>query len=595
MRPYFRPLIVVTSALALASLFSYAAIEFTEPEKKTKKNPDLPFSDGLRTIRVQHGVEETKKTAGSGQTADTRAAPGSKAHEPSGILFCGEGKMINHQGLPDAEELKNIEAFNKACHEAFGGDPRKLMALAGFYHMGIGTEKNEAEAARIHSIGAEKGDAECQFLFGFEIMLGVGVKKDPAAGLAWVRKAADQKLPEAEYLLHQTYAEGAEVATDKTEARKWLMRAAEHGHHDARADLAEEILEEKDRKRAKSVPTWVRSGAMLGHARSCYIMGYIYSVGFGVDSDPVEAVAWRLVLLNIHDEDNARSWKIDYFGLGEPNQTKAEERAKELSGQRKYVSPFARNPADIIAEKKDFAATKLEAEKGEVIAQHRLAVLYHLGRGTEKDETEAARWCRKAAEQGLPVAQYTLGQTLRLGEGVSPNLKEAFAWYMQAAKQGNIDAEHALSVCYQLGDGVTTNEEEARKWRRLAAEHGEPRSQCNLGNDHYDKVPDIANDAIAARWYRLAAEQFHPKGGYSLGLCYLTGRGVPQNKIEGLAWMFTSAENLAPEFKDGLVNIMNDFTEDEIKKAQSRSDELFKECIAKHEAAKDKAPSATLR
>jgi TPR repeat protein len=580
MRSYHRPLLVVFSALALASLMSYAAIELTEPENKTKKDPHLPFGDGLRTIRVQRAIVETTKNTGSGKTAPGRSELERNSHSSDERSFCGEGKVIYLDQM-GTEEPKNVAAFQKACNEAFGGDPRKLMALASFYLMGIGTQKNEAEAARIHWIGAEKGDAECQFVFASELLQGLGVKKDPAAGLAWLLKAADQKLPAAEYLLHQTYAEGAEVATDKSEARKWLLLAAEHGHHEARADLAEEILEEKDRKRAKSVLTWVRPGAMAGHARSCYIMGYIYSVGFGVDSDPVESMAWRLVMLNIHDEDNARSWKIDYFGLGEPNQTKAEERAKELSGQRKYVSPFARNPADIIAEKKDFAATKLEAEKGEVIAQHRLAVFYHLGRGTAKDENEAARWCRKAAEQGLPVAQYTLGQTLRLGEGVSPDLKEAFAWYMKAAKQGNIDAEHAVSVCYQEGDGVKANEEEAKKWRRLAAEHGEPRSQCNLGNDHYDKVPDIANDAIAARWYRLAAEQFHPKGGFSLGLCYLTGRGVPEDRIEGLAWMLTSADGLTPDLKDSLIIIVNDFTEDEIKTASTRSKQLAAECRAK--------------
>jgi TPR repeat protein len=580
MRPYVRPLIVVTSALALASLMSYAAIELTEPEPK-QPDKGVGICGGVEQLSIYfEAASMTKKIADSKKTEITLTEREKESSRSTGMLFCGEGKMPSPSG-PTSEEIKNIKAFKNARSEAFDGDPRKLMALAYFHLMGIGTEKNEAEAARIYSIGAKKGDAECQFVFGCELLQGLGVKKDPAAGLAWLRKAADQKQPNAEYLLHATYAEGVEVETDKTEARKWLLLAAEHGHHDARADLAEEILEEKDRKRAKSVPTWVRSGAMLGHARSCYIMGYIYSVGFGVDSDPVESMAWRLVMLNIHDEDNARSWKIDYFGLGEPNQTKAEERAKELSGQRKYVSPFARNPADIIAEKEDFAATKLEAEKGEVIAQHRLAVLYHLGRGTEKDETEAARWCRKAAEQGLPVAQYTLGQTLRLGEGVSPDLKEAFAWYMKAAKQGNIDAEHAVSVCYQEGDGVKANEEEAKKWRRLAAEHGEPRSQCNLGNDHYDKVPDIANDAIAARWYRLAAEQFHPKGGYSLGLCYLTGRGVPEDRIEGLAWMLTSADGLTPELKDSLIIIVNDFAEDEIKKASTRSKQLAAECRAK--------------
>ena len=546
MRSYVRPLVVTFSSFALASLFSYAAIALTEPTKPREESSLRPSPSAPTPIKK-------------------------------------------------SPEMEAAEAFTKAKMEVAGGDPKKLMALANFYLLGYGTQKNENEAARLHKIGAEKGDAFCQSCYGRDLLYGIGVKKDVDTALIWLRKSAAQKQPDAEYTLHRIYAEGSEVKADPDEARQWLLHAAEHGHHDARADLAEEILEEKDRKRAKSVPIWVRPGAMAGHARSCYIMGFIYSVGIGVKADSVEAMAWRMVLLNIHDEENSRSWKIDYKGLGEADQAKAEKRAKELSGEREYHSPFARNPEDLVAEHKDFAATKLEAEKGEVIAQHRLAVLYHLGRGTEKDETEAARWCRKAAEQGLPVAQYTLGQTLRLGEAVVPDLQEAFSWYMKAAKQGNIDAEHAVSACYELGDGVKADKNEARKWRRLAAEHGEPRSQCNLGNDYYDQVPNVANDAIAARWYRKAAEQLHPKGGFSLGLCYLTGRGVTQNKIEGLAWMFTSADGLSTELKDALINIVNDFTEDEIKKAQSRGNELYKECIAKLKAAKDKAASAVSR
>jgi len=542
MHSTLRPLIVVFSALGLATLLSYAAVELSEP---TKPPAEIPF-----------------------------------CHSTSVSI-----------PLKPSKDREDAETFARAKTDADDGDPAKLMVLANCYFLGIGTTKDENAAARLHKLGAEKGDALCQFTFGHELMVGAGVKKDPAAGLAWVRKAADQKLPEAEYLLHQTYAEGAEVATDKTEARQWLLRAAEHGQHDARAKLAEEILQAKDQKRAKSVLSWVRPGAMAGHARSCYIMGFIYSVGIGVKTDDVEAMAWRMVLLNIHDEDNSRSWKIDYKGLGEADQAKAEQRAKELSGEREYHSPFAQDPVELAAEKKDYEETKHKAEKGDVDAQYHLAMLYDFGRGTEKNDAEAARWCRMAAEKGHAEAQFSLAQTLRLGEAVAPDMKEAFAWFMKSALQGYPEAEHALSVCYQNGDGVKENEVEARKWRQKAAEKGNPRSQCNLGNDYYGAGPDLANDTLAARWYRKAAEQLHPKGGFSLGLCYLTGRGVPQNKIEGLAWMFTSAENLAPEFKDGLVNIMNDFTEDEIKKAQIRSDELFKECIAKLEAAKDKAPS----
>lgn len=536
MRTYRRPLIVTFSTLALATLFSYVALELTQPA----------------------------------EAAPLRQASAGSVNPPT--------------NPPD----KATAAFQEAKSAAAGGDPAKLVALANFYLLGIGTEKDENEAARLHRLGAEKGDAFCQSCIGRDLLLGLGVKKDVAAALTWLRRSADQQQPDAEYALHQLYDEGTEVAANPAEAHSWLLRAAEHGHHDARADLAEEILQAKDHKRAKAVLTWVQAGAKQGHARSCFIMGFIHSVGFGVKADPVEAMAWRLVLLNIDDAGDRRSWKIDYAGLGAEDQAKAERRAKQLSGPREYRSPFARPPEELAAEKKDFETTKPKAEQGDAAAQYHLAMLYDFGRGTPKDETEAARWCRRAAEQGLAEAQFSLAQTLRLGEAVQPDMKEAFAWYMKAALQGNIYAEHALSTCYQEGDGVKTDVNEAQKWRRLAAEHGEPRSQCNLGNDYFEKGPDAANDAIAVRWYRKAAEQLHPKGGYSLGLCYLTGRGVPRDKIEGLAWMFTSADDLAPDLKDSLLRLMNDFTEDEIRQANERGKKLFEECVAKNKAREKK-------
>lgn len=538
MRPYVRPLVVTFSAFGLACLFSYAAVALTE------STPSRPVSESAKT----HGIATT-------------ATP----------------------------EAKAAAAFAKAKLAASGGEPAKLMALANFYLLGLGTDKDEKEGARLHKMGAEKGDAFCQSLYGRDLLLSVGVKKDVPEAIIWLRKAADQKQPDAEYALHQLYDEGTDVKADPTEARQWLLRAAEHGHHDARADLAEEILKTKDQKRAKSVLSWVRPAALEGHARSCYIMGFIYSAGAGVKADDVESMAWRLVFLNIEDEYDSASWKIDYEGLGEADQAKAEQRAKELSGDRPYVSPFARDPAELAAEKKDFEDTRQKADQGDMHAQYHLAMLYDFGLGTEENDVEAARWCRKAAEQGHAEAQYTLGQTLRLGESVAPDMKEAFTWFMKSARQGNPDAEHALSVCYQEGDGVKASETEARKWRQMAAEHGEPRSQCNLGSDYYGDKPDAANDAIAARWYRKAAEQLHPKGGFCLGHCYLTGRGVTADRIEGLAWMFTSAAGLSPDLKELLIKVVDDFSEEEMVQAGIRSKQLVKECRAKLEAAEAKA------
>jgi hypothetical protein len=537
MRPYVRPLVVTFSALGLACLFSYAAILLTEPA------PENP--------------------------ATKSAKPTETAVELS-------------------QEAKAAAVFAKAKRAAAGGDPQKLTALANFYFYGIGTEKNDAEGARLHRAAAEKKFPRGMYLYGSDLCLGIGVKKDMVAGMAWIRQAADEGLPEAEYQMHEFLKLDEENKVDPAEVRKWLLLAAEHGHHDARADLAEEIIHAKDKKRFKAVATWVRAGAMEGHDRSAHIMSFVYEEGLGTPVDPVESMAWRLVFLNISDEIEPSKFKGDYESLSPEQQEQAEKRARELSGKRDYQSPFARDPAEVAAEQKEFAETKVLSEKGDAKAQHHLASLLDEGRGTKRDTAEAAKWCRKSAEQGYAEAQYSLAQTLRTGDGVAPDLKEAFGWYMKAARQGHKEAEYSLSICYFRGDGVAVDLEESRRWSLLAAEHGVPGSQVHIGLDYYAEKPDPANDTLAARWFRKAAEQLHPGGAFFLGRCYLNGRGVPKDRIEGMAWMFTCSKRMSEEHQETLQKILMDFSEDELKQADKRGREIFTEYLGKMKADEKK-------
>jgi TPR repeat protein len=537
MRPYVRPLIVTFSAFALACLFSYLAILLTEP------SPVRPAG---------------KAVAGADSAAKQN------------------------------QELSPEASFAQAKLEAAGGDPEKLLVLANYYLIGFGTERDEAAAARLHKLGAEKGDVFCQSCYGRDLLYGVGVKKDVAAGIIWLRKAADQKQCDAEYALHMLYEDDEDIKADPAEARKWLLRAAEHGHHGARADLAEEIINAKDKKRFKSVATWVRDGALAGHDRSAHIMSFVYEEGLGTPVDPVESMAWRLIFLNVSDELEPKKFKEDYDALSPEQQDQAEKRARELSGKREYKSPFARDPAEVAAERKEFAETKALAEKGDAKAQHHLAYLLEEGLGTKPDATEAAKWCRKSAEQGYADAQYALAQTLRRGDGVAPDMKEAFQWYLKAALQGQIEAEYSLSVCYFRGDGVAADLKESNRWSQLAAEHGVPESQCHVGIQHYGKKPDLAKDTIAARWFRKAAEQLHPSGAFLLGRCYLNGRGVPKDRIEGVAWMFTCANEMNEDQQETLQGILKDLSEEEIKQADKRGREIHTECRNKLKAAEEK-------
>ena len=537
MRPYVRPLIVTSSAFVLACLFSYAAIILTEPE------PTRPAG---------------KAVAGADSAAKQN------------------------------QELSPEASFAQAKLEAAGGDPEKLLILANCYLIGFGTERDEAAAARLHKLGAEKGDAFCQSCYGRDLLYGVGVKKDVAAGIIWLRKAADQNQCDAEYALHMLYEDDEDIKADLPEARKWLLRAAEHGHHGARADLAEEIINAKDKKRFKAVATWVRDGAMAGHDRSAHIMSFVYEEGLGTPVDPVESMAWRLIFLNVSDELEPKKFKEDYEALTPEQQAQAEKRARELSGKREYKSPFARDPAELAAELKEFTETKALAEKGDAKAQHHLAYLLEEGLGTKPDATEAVKWCRKSAEQGYAEAQYYLAQTLRIGDGVAPDMKEAFQWYLKAAQQGHKEAEYSLSICYFRGDGVAADLKESRRWSLVAAEHGVPGSQCHVGLEFYGKTPDTAKDTLAARWFRKAAEQLHPGGAFFLGRCYLKGRGVPKDRIEGVAWMFTCAKEMSEDHQETLQEILKEFSEDEIKQADKRGREILTECRNKLKAAAEK-------
>lgn len=537
MRPYVRPLIVTSSAFVLACLFSYAAIILTEPEPA----------------------------------------------RPAGKAVAGADSAAKQN-----QELSPEASFAQAKLEAAGGDPEKLLILANCYLIGFGTERDEAAAARLHKLGAEKGDAFCQSCYGRDLLYGVGVKKDVAAGIIWLRKAADQNQCDAEYALHMLYEDDEDIKADLPEARKWLLRAAEHGHHGARADLAEEIITAKDKKRFKAVANWVRDGAMAGHDRSAHIMSFVYEEGLGTPIDPVESMAWRLVFLNISDEIDPKKFKPDYEALSPEQQEQAEKRARALSGEREYESPFARDPAEVAAEQKDFTETKALAEKGDAKAQHHLAFLLDEGIGTKPDAAEAAKWCRRSAEQGYADAQYSLAQTLRIGDGVPPDMKEAFQWYLKAARQGHKESEFSLSICYRRGDGVAVDLKESRRWSLIAAEHGVPRSQCHVGLEYYGENPDPANDTLAVRWFRKAAEQLHPAGAFFLGRCYLKGRGVPKDKIEGVAWMFTCAKEMSEDHQETLQETLKEFSEDEIKQADKRGREILTECRNKLKAAEEK-------
>lgn len=73
--------------------------------------------------------------------------------------------------------------------------------------------------------------------------------------------------------------------------------------------------------------------------------------------------------------------------------------------------------------------------------QWNLAWSYSASVGVDKDDTEAFRWCRKAAEQNFKQAQHALGRYYAEGRGVEQDYVAAYLWYTRAIATGSDEAE----------------------------------------------------------------------------------------------------------------------------------------------------------
>ncbi len=119
------------------------------------------------------------------------------------------------------------------------------------------------------------------------------------------------------------------------------------------------------------------------------------------------------------------------------------------------------------------AACRRLAEKGDVVAQYNLALLYYAGQGLPQNDGEAVRWFRKAAEQGDAPAEFELGRLYEDGRGVARDMVEAAAWYRKAADQGYVYAQSQLGFLYANGAGIPRDYVQADLWLSLAAAAGD--------------------------------------------------------------------------------------------------------------------------
>ena len=87
--------------------------------------------------------------------------------------------------------------FTHVCPLAYQGHLEAAAHLAGVYFWGQGVARNYLRAMAAYKVGAEGGDAVCQWQVGMMYCIGNGVAVDYKQARVWIEKAAAQDHPKA--------------------------------------------------------------------------------------------------------------------------------------------------------------------------------------------------------------------------------------------------------------------------------------------------------------------------------------------------------------------------------------------------------------
>jgi TPR repeat protein len=391
-------------------------------------------------------------------------------------------------------------------------------------------------------------------------------------GFKLVARAAQSKLPAAEYRVGLCYIQGRGVPPSWSEGRRWLELAATQGYAEAQSALATMLISGTDEhlQHARKggifgdhIPTqpdfiaaegWARRAAEQGSAEGEALLGYILTVGPEAIRNLDQAESWYARAA----EGGSAQGKL---GLGLAILRRAgSDTAKQPEGIAQIIAaaeldlPMAQYLYGVLLEHgvglpvdvpKAVSLYKKAAAVGVRSAMARLGLALIEGRGGAKpDPLTGESWLRRAALAGDIEAAAMIGDIYARGGALPPNYAEAASWFQRAAEGGHTMAARALGMLYLTGAGVSRNPEEAAVWFERAAAAGNTASQVDLANLVLQgSVRDSDPDRMRS-WFEQAAESGDLNAAFNFSICLARGFGVERDPERAAFWMHRAAEGI---------------------------------------------------
>lgn len=315
---------------------------------------DQPTSDGRLDRSARPGSEAAEKRA---------AAEGEK--EPQGInIYARMGAPL--PDLPPEPEYKG------KVDEAYGAFQR------GFFLTAVDKALPRAQL----------GDPAAQTLLAELMDRGLGIKKDPKGAAFWYGQAAAGGDPAAMFKYAMLLMEGKVVPQNKAKADEYMRKAADSGNGSAQFNWAQTLVADNPGPKGLSLALpYYEKAAEDGIADAQYAVAQIYE---SLKDIPAEKRAKARYWLERSAKAGFDTAQLD-IGIWLVN---------GIAGERNYDEGFR--------------WLNIAANRGNVIAQNRIAHLYINALGTRPDPIEAAKWyvlSRRAGLKDPALEDFYLGLT----------------------------------------------------------------------------------------------------------------------------------------------------------------------------------------
>lgn len=396
--------------------------------------------------------------------------------------------------------------------------------------------------------GSNKGEAECFARLGFCYETGY-VKIDIQKSIEYYAKASDLGVAAAARSLGDLYYFNTPIEDSKIENVKNALKYYERAFYLGDVQIAKKIgfiyLNNEELKDVPKSIEWYKKGLNLGDHSLNFDLAYVYLNDRFVPHDYEKGLAYLMDGVKHNDPESlymqARVYEEGWYGI-EPDERKYIHYLKKAArlGQDDALLDlgyYYYNKGRYDDALDCFAQCELEV----VGLYWAMATIYE---AKKKDYKNALFYYRMAMEDDYPdaierMAEAYLGDEL----GLEKDEKTALKLFKRAAKLGNAAAQYNLGMAYACGYyGVTADRKTALHWLKKSVK-GENSSACLQVGLHYYYT--VKTEAAYKKAFYLFTDAYN-LGEYeaiiNIGLCYLQGNGVKEDKKEAVKCFKTAAE-----------------------------------------------------